>query len=115
MSRLNHIAQFGAASLFAVSGLFAAGLVHAERIGPGMSEQPSSRPALQTVVPVSLGDYYIAPGVTQLESGPVSFLVFNQGDKTHNFIIEGNGLVKATPDLDSGGGSVLTLDLAPGT
>lgn len=114
MSRLNHVVQFGAASLLAVSGLFAAGSASAERSVQYTGAQPSNLPVQQAVVPVVLGEYFIRT-LPQVESGVVAFQVGNVGDKTHNFIIEGNGLVKATPDLNTGDGSVLTVELAPGT
>jgi hypothetical protein len=95
--------------------MFSTGLASAERIGQTPVVPASPKPALESVMPVTLGEYFINTGAPQVNAGVVSFLVYNTGDKTHNFIIQGNGIVQATPDLATGDGSMLTVELTPGT
>ncbi len=67
-------------------------------------------------VEVSLRDFMIDPDGIQV-SGPgvIEFDVTNDGDTTHAFEVEGNGIEEETDDLEPGESAVLTVELDDGT
>lgn len=66
-------------------------------------------------VEVSLVEFSIAMSAT-LPAGLTTFVVTNDGEMTHNFEIEGNGIEESlATDLAPGATDELTVDLQPGS
>lgn len=66
------------------------------------------------VVQVSLVEWAIEMP-TELVAGPITFDVSNNGQRVHNFEIEGQGILEEfAQDLQAGESNSMTVDLAPG-
>jgi uncharacterized cupredoxin-like copper-binding protein len=73
---------------------------------------PSSSTPLQRVR-VTEKEFSITPSAIDLSRpGTYSFTVTNDGQITHAFEIQGNGVDERTPDLQPGRSATLTVDLA---
>jgi uncharacterized cupredoxin-like copper-binding protein len=78
---------------------------------------PAGKPAPAKAVPVVEKEFSIKlEGGDQLQAGPQTFAVANQGKVQHDLAIEGKGLSKEpkTPLIDPGKGADLKADLKPG-
>lgn len=52
---------------------------------------------------------------SQATAGEITFVVENTGAMVHDFAIRGDGVDKATPEIDPGESATLTVTLEPGT
>ena len=81
---------------------------------PTMPWTPDSAAPTGEVIEVGLYEYRIDMP-TQLEAGPVTFLITNFGSLTHSFAIEGPGIDEAlTHELEPGQTGAFTVNLSPG-
>ena len=81
------------------------------------SEAPSSAPAETgtTAATASLVDFEIELSETEMAAGEYEFEVTNDGDASHDLVIERDGEdVAATQVLSSGGSETLAVTLEPG-
>ncbi len=96
-----------------------AGVYGGGEYGGGAPQQggaPAGSP--ERVIEVKLRDFSISPGVIRVKSGEtVKFMVVNEGNARHNFIIPALGLTIPSSGLLGSGDSaeaVVTVDLKPG-
>ncbi|MDQ3549361.1 MAG: cupredoxin domain-containing protein [Chloroflexota bacterium] len=99
-----------------VLALLVAGCGDDDDDGDDAGDDAGTTPAASAqTIDVTLTEFQIEMPST-IQAGPVSFVVTNEGNGTHNFEIEGEG-IEAVLEANLAGGETQTLevDLQPGT
>jgi uncharacterized cupredoxin-like copper-binding protein len=81
--------------------------------GGGTSNESQQGSAVVQTVQISEKEYSLTPSsVTVSKPGTVEFQVTNDGQITHAFEIEGNGVEEETEDIEPGQSATLRVDLS---
>jgi uncharacterized cupredoxin-like copper-binding protein len=80
--------------------------------GGGKNESTQAGPVVQTVQ-ISEKEFSLTPGTVSVsKNGTVEFQVMNDGQTTHAFEVEGNGVEEETEDIEPGQSATLRVDLS---
>jgi uncharacterized cupredoxin-like copper-binding protein len=82
--------------------------------GGGNNESTQAGPVVQTVQ-ISEKEFSLTPSTVNVsKAGTVEFQLTNDGQVTHAFEVEGNGVEEETEDIEPGQSATLRVDLSKG-